>query len=302
MERKSLLLKIAPLGAVAGALCFYPLLPQFAQEGRSGQIAMPDTTTFRVLLGVGDTAPTNWDGSVKVTGGEVASIQGWRFLQNDSSDYKSSWKASTRHLPPANAAQQKKGQQGPILENGVLIAATLTSPQARFEIRTPQGPFSFTAAEIPLGESKPFLDGRVVVDRTPSSIQLTTSAEEQDFPAIAHSDDDVYVAYVEFTHGDRDKEGLMQIEAGARQLRLPGASGRRRPGDAAALLEIAQHVGCGPCRFPRARQDVMRAAVAVDGQSACGSSGRPIRTAISIFMRRSRTPHEVAPPAPRRSD
>jgi hypothetical protein len=264
MEWKSLLLKVAPLGAVAGVLCFYPLLPQFAQEGRSGQITMPDTITFRVLLGVGDTAPTNWDGSVKVTGGEVASIQGWRFLQNDSSDYKSSWKASTRHLPPANAAQQKKGQQGPILENGVLIAATLTSPQAHFEIQTPQGPFAFTAAEIPLGESKSFLDGRVVVDRIPSSIQLTTSAEEQDFPAIASSGDDVYVAYVEFTHADRDKEGLMQIKQEPNSFDYLA---RPAGGDQVMLLHYSKSRNAwdAPHAVSARRQDVMRAAVAVDG-------------------------------------
>src|SRR5260370_40337470 len=212
MRWKSILLKCTPLLLVVGVACLYPLLSQHAQE-RSRQIALPGTTTFRVLLGVGDLEPTVWDGSVKVSGGEVSSIQGWRFAQKDSSDYKSSWKASTQHNGPQGPAARANGNLGPILENGVLIGATLSSPQARFEIQTPQGSFAFAAQEIPMGESKTYLGGKVVVDQTPSTVQLTTSDEEEDFPAIAQSGGEVYVAYVEFTHGDRSQAfALLQEE------------------------------------------------------------------------------------------
>ena len=212
MRFNSVLWKIAPVAAAAAVICFYPALPQLAQEGRSKQTTMPETTTFRILLGVGDTEPTNWDGSVKLTGGQVVSIQGWRFAQKDSSDYKSSWQASTRRLQPQGAAQIAAGVQGPILENGVLIAATLSSPQAQFDIKTAHGSFTFTAQELSLGESKSFLDGKASVDRVPSAVQLTTSVEDQDNAAIAQSGDDVYVAYVEFTHGDRSKEGFARLD------------------------------------------------------------------------------------------
>ena len=40
---------------------------------------MPPLTSFRILLGVGDTQPTVWDGSIKLSSGTVRSIQGWRF-------------------------------------------------------------------------------------------------------------------------------------------------------------------------------------------------------------------------------
>ena len=55
------------------------------------------------------------------------------------------------------------------------------------------------------------------------------------------------------------------MQQGARKLRLPEAPRRRRPGDAAALFQVAQHVGRSAARFRAAGQDVMRAAVAVDG-------------------------------------
>src|SRR5205823_11222572 len=89
-------------------------------------------------------------------------------------------------------------------------------------------------------------------------------AEEQDFPSIAQSGDDVYVAYVEFTHDDRSKEilGIMEKEpasfdflkrpAGGDQVMLQHYSKSRNVWDAARPVSAA-------------KQDVMRSAVAVDG-------------------------------------
>src|SRR5262249_59106950 len=94
-------------------------LTQYAQDSRSRQSAAAGAVTFRVLLGVGDSEPTVWDGSVKVSGGNVVSIQGWRFAGADSSD-KNGWKASTRRLGPQNAAQLAAKQNGPMVDNGVF--------------------------------------------------------------------------------------------------------------------------------------------------------------------------------------
>src|SRR5713226_7188418 len=103
---KSVFLKCTPILLLVAGILLYPWLTQYAQDGKAKQIGMPETTTFRVLLGVGDTVSTNWDGSLKLTGGKVSGIQGWRFAQTDSSDDKSSWKASTRG--GAGAAGGKK--------------------------------------------------------------------------------------------------------------------------------------------------------------------------------------------------
>ena len=108
---RSIILKCAPLLLIVLGVLLYPRLTNYAQSPK--QIAMPETVTFRVLLGIGDTEPTVWDGSVKLSGGSVTAIQGWRFADRDSSDYKSSWKASTRRLPVP--AQKKKKAPGPLL-------------------------------------------------------------------------------------------------------------------------------------------------------------------------------------------
>ncbi len=239
----------------------------FSQKKRTTELDSPQSVTFRILFGIADTDPTVWDGKVSVSAGTVLSIQGWRFSGDDSSDYQSSWKASTRPGPLRAAAARKKGPKarGPMLDNGVIVAADLKDSNARYEITTAQGNFAFQAQELPYGTAKTFLDGRVQVDRVPSTVQLNTSDEEQDHPAIAQSGDDVYVSYVDFTHGDRSKvtQGIMPEEprnfdflerpVGGDQVRMMHYTKSSRKWSAPEDVSAAQ-------------QDVMRTAVAVDSK------------------------------------
>src|SRR5262249_41640015 len=160
----------------------------------------PGGASFRILLGVTYRQSTKWDGSVRVSPGQVASIRGWRFMDDDSTDNTASWKASTR------VAANRNGVSGPMQENGVIVTTTNDDPNTQFDLKTAQGNFSFRAGDIGWGDDKAFLDGRVLIDRSPIMTQLTTSTDEQDFPAIAQSKDFVYLAYVQFVHSDRQQE------------------------------------------------------------------------------------------------
>jgi hypothetical protein len=42
-----------------------------------------NSTTVRILLGVGTTLPTRWDGTVQVRGGNMVSLDPWRFEGSD---------------------------------------------------------------------------------------------------------------------------------------------------------------------------------------------------------------------------
>jgi hypothetical protein len=230
----------------------------YSQGRRTPELSTPATVTFRILLGVGDKEPATWDGKVSATGAEVTSIRGWRFAGTDQSDYKTSWRVSTRY-----GLARKQGR-GPMQENGVLVGARTSSEDARFDVTTAQGNFSFTARQVPFGETRMELGGRVQIERVPASTQLTTSVEEQDHPAIASSGDDVWVAYVEFVHGDRQYERRGQLEqepkdfdflarpAGGDQVRLVQFSKSKRVWSAAEAVS-------------ETKQDIMRTAVAVDG-------------------------------------
>src|SRR5277367_4239966 len=162
--------------------------------------------SVRVLFGLTDTGPTNWDGTVSLDSGTVRAIQGWRFGPEDSTNYSSSWKAATR--------AQGTGPDM-VLENGVLITAD-AGPDTRWSLHTPKGDFSLTLHDVPWGDQKTFLDGAVAVDRVPPTTQLTTSDDDEDFPAIAHRGDNLWVSFVRFAHSDRLLESSQKLEDLAR--------------------------------------------------------------------------------------
>jgi hypothetical protein len=115
--------------------------------------------SVRIVFGITDTAPSVWDGAIKLDSGSVRAIQGVRFGPEDTTDYSTSWNASTR------------AQNQDVLENGVFITA-LATPDARWSVHTPRGDFSFTLRDLPWGGPQSFLDGAVEVDRVPPTAQL----------------------------------------------------------------------------------------------------------------------------------
>lgn len=282
--QKLVLLLLATAAAAIGAFYLLPPLTFTAQSSLPKPVEMPSVVTFRVLMGVGDTQPTVWNGGVTPSGAEIDSIRGWRFQGQDSTDYKATWRLSTRR-GPAGAAAKKKKATAAVQDNGVLIAARMGAGDARFNVKTEQGEFSFAASEVVYGEQQSALNGRVLIDRVPATRQLTTSEEEQDFPALAQSGDDVYLAYVEFVHGDRSKALPNQMRrepenfdalaraVGGDQVKLMHYSKAKRAWD---NLEAVTATG----------QDIMRAAVAVDGQKRVWVIWSAFRdTGYDIFAR-----------------
>ncbi|MCL4403022.1 MAG: hypothetical protein M1436_10255, partial [Acidobacteria bacterium] len=238
--------------AVTAVVTLYP-------QGRNAKgVAAPSATAFRILLGVGDTAPTSWDGSVAAKGGRVVGIQGWRFVRGDSTDSVSSWKASTRQSPGKN------GRPGPMVENGVFVSADLSDANASFDVKTAQGSFSFQARDVGYGQSQSFLNGRVAVERVLNTVQLTSSPEEQDFPAIAQSGGEVYLSYVEFVHGAYDRSANRFTEAPKNFEQMTAPVG----GDQVFLMVYSKskRTWSTPIPVSAPKQDIMRTTVAVDGQ------------------------------------
>src|SRR5262249_51964701 len=168
------------------------------------------------------------------------------------------WKLSTRTTPGV-------GQTGPTQENGVIVKVSESSAPITFNVTTTQGDFSFSSSDLPFGISKTFLNGRALVAQTSAQFQLTTSTEEEDFPAMAQSGDDVYLAYTEFVHGDRS----LATGTGTTQP-ITDFSFLSRPvgGDQALLLHYSksQRMWTGPFAVTGPGEDLMRTAVAVDGQ------------------------------------
>jgi len=244
--------------ALAGVTAGLTLYSQ--NRGGSAPMAMPAGPSFRILFGVTDKESTKWDGTVTVSPGKVSFIRGWRFAGDDTTDTTTSWKASTR------IAVGRKGIAQGMQDNGIIVTATGDDPNARFDLKTSQGNFSFRAGDIGWGEDKPYLDGRVLVDRAPTVTQLTNSTDEQDFPAMAQDKDNVYLAYVQFVHSNRELERRGTLSESPKNFDFLA---RPVGGDQVLLMTYSKSRRTwGPPQAATApKQDIMRATVAVDGKN-----------------------------------
>lgn len=240
--------------AVIGARRF--LFPAVSIQAATTTVAPGQS--FLVILGVNDTAGTVWDGSITVTGSTIQILRGWRFADSDAINGTTSWKMSTRETPSLNPP-------GPVQENGLIVKVTPASSPITFNINTAQGNFSFTSQDVPFGTSKTFLNGKALVAQTGAQFQLSSSIEEEDFPNMAQSGDDIYLTYTEFVHGDRS------VATGqGTSTPITDFSFLARPagGDQVFLMHysIAQRTWTGPFPVTGTGEDVMRSAVAIDGQ------------------------------------
>lgn len=151
---------------------------------------------IRILLGVTDKEAAKWDGSATVDRGRITRTDPWRFTKEDEILGVGSWKASTAPVMNRTAAEAKS-----VVENGVILWLSGEDETSNVSIATAQGNFSVRLADIPYGKFQHVLDGRVAVDRIPPSTQVTSSLEEQDYPAAAAAPNgDVWLAYLEFKH------------------------------------------------------------------------------------------------------
>ena len=280
-----LIVGLLALGFMGGRRLLFPqAVPALAP------INAPAAQSFLVILGIGDKADTNWDGSITATGGSILSLDGWRFNSADSISGTSSWKLSARTSPPP-----PQGTTGPMQENGVIVTIAAPSAAVAFEVRTTQGNFSFSTQDVPFGVSKKFLGGRALAAQTGSPLQLTSLIEEEDFPSMAQSGDDVYLAYTQFVHGDRSQARGLQTKQTITDF-TPYT--RKAGGDQLFLMHYSksQQVWTGPFPVTGTGEDAMRAAVAIDGQGRAWILYATQRSGnFDLYARNSRADGTMSP-------
>src|SRR5215472_2010506 len=136
----------------------------------------------RILLGVGDKAPTDWSGGVSARGARIAAVEPWRFDDDDAMQPGNQWKITThvtRRFGAANAAART------FSANGVVVLLENETEDSVLEVKTPRGTFSVRLNEIPFGKVKSGLDGKAAADRIPPYSRITSDPDEQDYPAAA---------------------------------------------------------------------------------------------------------------------
>ena len=225
-------------------------------------LAQAEKVQYCILFGIGETEPARWDGAIEATGAQILDISGWRLARRDSVS-QSAWQIRTR--PVALTRGINDLDRYPALESGVYVLADTRDPSARFRLQTVQGDMSFRASEVAFGKPAMLLDGRVAVERIPVMTPLTDSVEEQDLPATAVHGDSVYMAYVEFTHGDRAQRWRRQLQSEPDSF---DPLSRPAGGDRIWLREysISADAWGQPEPVGQGAEDIYSVAVAVDGE------------------------------------
>ncbi|HUP82319.1 MAG TPA: hypothetical protein VM260_27445, partial [Pirellula sp.] len=232
--------------------------------------SLADQVGVRVRFGVGDREPGVWDGSVKVHDGKLLGIDGWRFQQMDRMVDANSWKAQTRPAAARRTNNPKKanakGNNSPVLDNGILLAIDDAKPTTRVAITTMQGDFEFALSDIAMGKSILALGKRIEIERTASTTSIASTSTDDDFPSLANGPNGlIALAYVSFTPGlDRDKRARAMTKAPDDFSYLKTPAG----GDQVWLRHYRDGKWTDPVAVSEGNQDVYKCAAAIDGNGA----------------------------------
>jgi len=155
---------------------------------------------FRVLFGGADSAVEDWSGSLSAQGGEV-SITAMHHFGPEDSFTATSWTASNQWDGILNMLPQEQAVFSPARWKGIHIAVVGTE-QTSISIRTAHGDAEFRPAAVPFMSAHPLLDGRVRVERIPTSARMAGADSDDDDPAVATGPDGrIWVAWTEHRDG-----------------------------------------------------------------------------------------------------
>ncbi len=179
--------------------------------------------TFRVHLGLHDQEPTDWSGQVTVTDGEVITLTGWRFEQQDAIQGTRAWKCRThnyiapeRRYPVQLPAEKPRTAPEQPWPNGITLSVRGTAPTVTLKLS--KGEVKFAVAEVPLGEPMTYLDGQVRVERLPVASVLrpaapagTANPVQDDYPAfwVRYRTGKHYLAWVAY---QKEKDRVLLVE------------------------------------------------------------------------------------------
>jgi hypothetical protein len=256
------------------------ILLQFAPGPRGAAVtsAAPPSLTpapeaemsFRILLGLTDTASTKWDGSLSLTAGIVARVEPWRFDDGDTLEELSGaastarWRIST-HPARAFAGAAAAAAQQAVVSNGLVVTLRDINSGSKISVETAQGGFQFGPSEIAYGKPVKFLNGRAMVDRVPASYAVTRSRDDQDFPASAiDREGNAWIAYLQFKPNPRFT-GVRLLAVDNQPPKDMSELTEPTGGDQIMLARYSRGSWSDPIAVSEAGGDLYKPAIAVDG-------------------------------------
>jgi hypothetical protein len=225
-----------------------------------------------IELGLTDTDPKSWSGSVAVKGAKVVHREGYRFRQKDKLD-NDAWEASSHRgikVPPRNP-QISKAEK--IATVGVVLHLTDIKPDAMLTLKPADK--ELAAAEVPLkdviaGTPKKVWDGAGVVRLVTTATPVVTSKGENDFPAACHGPDGtLWLAYITYTLKDperqADKMSIKEQPADFKKYNQPEF------GDQLFVKYFREGKWSEPVAVTGAKEDLNRCAIAARKEKKDGS-------------------------------
>jgi hypothetical protein len=223
--------------------------------------------TVLLELGLKDAKPTSWAGSAGVTGARVVKREGYRFRDADKLVEPDGWDASSHRQPqrPANAAQNVPVRPAWV---GVVLHLADVQPEATLTLRVKEKdgePVTVPLRDVLTGQAKNVWDGAAAVRLVSTATPVAATPTEDDFPAAAYGPDGtLWVASISYTIREEDRR--------AGRMQLPQQPDNFRSfytpefGDQLFVRYRRDGKWSEPVAVTEPRQDLVRCAVAVDGQ------------------------------------
>ena len=195
---------------ICGAVILLLTVPAYLRTAQSSPTPIGDArqeraVALRILFGVQRFHPKTWDGEISLDRGTVLRSSGVFFEQKDELVGTNRWKFTSR----ATNYMDSRSPRGydpvhtkpwELIPNGI-VATVEAPPNARVEVKTVSGNFSFVLNQLTLGHPLAFLEGEVSVEKLPPTIALTTQPGENDYPALAaDAKGDLWASWISYAN------------------------------------------------------------------------------------------------------
>ncbi|MBI4904118.1 MAG: hypothetical protein HY820_10815 [Acidobacteria bacterium] len=153
-----------------------------------------------LVLGSKDPKPADWSGSVSLSKGDIVRLAGFHFTDEHSVS-GNSWKCGTYEWGAFSGGMHpnEKGQPQPTPMQPCGVTILFRAPgDAVFTVKLPKGEFTFRPVDVPEGEGIYPLGATIEVTRSATSELATTSANQDDFPALSADGDRMWLSWVAY--------------------------------------------------------------------------------------------------------
>jgi hypothetical protein len=199
-----------------------PQAPQPAASRFNERIAMPrGLVGLELALGLLDTEPTDWEGDVTVSAGEVldltviestarAEIRGAHFnvattplITAKKQQAKKQAKQQAKNKQAGKKQMARKLAKAMLAEAivPVILRVNIAAPaDATITVATQHGKFSASLTDLKRETRMTFLEGEAAIERVDPAVRLSGEPADEDFPAAAKAaDGSVWLVYTTYT-------------------------------------------------------------------------------------------------------